>query len=194
MSMKSGEIATFVCDDSNLCYGAIGCPPYVPPNSGLEFDIEIHSVIKAADYNTFAGSGDASVPRTPAAIKAAFEQRKKIKAQEDMESGQDKRTGVLEMMIDRLQMSYFFGFFESDDDDNEEKKIVKKLPWFLTPSITFPIAFATVTATFWVLSSLGGITEKGAQPLDDLDVLVPIISSVLVDVPIPPTSIVPPLS
>ena len=39
-SMKKGEVATLVCSPE-YAYGARGSPPRIPPNSTLNFDVEL---------------------------------------------------------------------------------------------------------------------------------------------------------
>jgi hypothetical protein len=48
----------------------------------------------------------------------------------------------------------------------------EQAPWFLRPSITFPLAFAVMGAAFWVTFASGGINEKGAQKRDELDEII----------------------
>lgn len=59
---------------------------------------------------------------------------------------------------------YFFGLFEGETGE--------KAPWFLRPSITFPLAFLIVGAAFFVQFSVGGIKERGAQVTDELDEII----------------------
>jgi hypothetical protein len=63
--------------------------------------------------------------------------------------------------LDKARNYYFFGFFEGETGE--------AAPWFLRPSITFPIAFAIVGATFYVAFAFGGIRERGGQVKDELD-------------------------
>lgn len=72
----------------------------------------------------------------------------------------DQKEG-LEGLIAKFKTFYFFGFFEGETG--------QQAPWYLRPSITFPIAFAVVGAAFWVAYAGGGITERGAQVKDELD-------------------------
>lgn len=75
----------------------------------------------------------------------------------------DEKEG-LEGLIDKVKNSYFFGFFEGETG--------QQAPWFLRPSITFPIAFAIVGAAFYVAFAFGGIKERGSQVTDELDDIV----------------------
>ena len=70
----------------------------------------------------------------------------------------------LEGMIAKAKEFYFFGFFEGETGE--------KAPWYLRPSITFPMAFAVVGAGFFVTFALGGISERGRQKTDELDDIV----------------------
>ena len=70
----------------------------------------------------------------------------------------------LEGLLEKAKSFYFFGFFEGETGE--------QAPWFLRPSITFPIAFAAVGAGFYLTYFLGGISERGAQVTDELDDIV----------------------
>ena len=67
----------------------------------------------------------------------------------------------LEGFLDKAKNFYFFGFFEGETGE--------RAPWFLRPSITFPIAFAIVGAAFYVSIISGAISERGAAVKDELD-------------------------
>ena len=103
--------------------------------------------------------------RTASAIQAAYEQRQALKALDG-----PAREG-LEGFLDKAKNFYFFGFFEGETGE--------QAPWFLRPSITFPIAFLIVGAAFYVSVVSGAITERGASVTDELDevILSSIISS-----------------
>jgi hypothetical protein len=70
----------------------------------------------------------------------------------------------LEGFIEKAKNFYFFGFFEGESG--------QQAPWFLRPSITFPIAFLVVGAAFYVSYVSGAITERGAQITDELDEII----------------------
>jgi hypothetical protein len=70
----------------------------------------------------------------------------------------------LEGFIEKAKNFYFFGLFEGETG--------QKAPWFLRPSITFPIAFLVVGAAFYVSYLTGAITERGAQVTDELDEII----------------------
>ena len=77
----------------------------------------------------------------------------------------------LEAWIEKAKNFYFFGLFEGETGE--------AAPWFLRPSITFPIAFLIVGAAFYVTYISGAITEKGTQSTDELDEII--LSSILTD-------------
>jgi hypothetical protein len=70
----------------------------------------------------------------------------------------------LEAWINTVKNYYFFGFFEGETG--------KQAPWYLRPSITFPIAFAVVAGTFWFSYLVGAISERGAAVTDELDEII----------------------
>jgi hypothetical protein len=70
----------------------------------------------------------------------------------------------LEGFLDKAKNFYFFGFFEGETGE--------QAPWFLRPSITFPIAFAIVGAAFYVSIVSGAISERGAAVKDELDEVI----------------------
>jgi hypothetical protein len=96
--------------------------------------------------------------RTAIDIAAAYEKRQALKALE----GPEKEG--LEGFIEKAKNFYFFGFFEGETGE--------KAPWFLRPSITFPIAFAVVGAAFYVSILSGAISERGAEVTDELDEII----------------------
>jgi hypothetical protein len=96
--------------------------------------------------------------RTAAEIEAAYEKRMAIKALDGPE-----REGF-EGFLDKAKNFYFFGFFEGETGE--------QAPWFLRPSITFPIAFAIVGAAFYVSIVSGAISERGAAVKDELDEVI----------------------
>lgn len=96
--------------------------------------------------------------RTASEIAAAYEQRQALKAQ----SGPEKEG--LEGLIEKVKNFYFFGFFEGETG--------QQAPWFLRPSITFPLAFLVVGAAFYVSVISGAISERGAEVTDELDEII----------------------
>jgi len=128
----------------------------------LEFDIEVLAVQSAAARaaDLFDTEFDAmaladTTPKTAAEIAEAYKVRMENKAPE--------KEG-LEGWIETVRNYYFFGFFEGETGE--------EAPWYLRPSITFPLAFAVVGAAFWVSLASGAISEKGAQSVDELDVRI----------------------
>lgn len=127
----------------------------------LEFDITVEKVQPAAmvadifDMNFDAMALEDNTPKTASEIAEAYQVKMANKAP-------DKEG--LEGWIEKVQNYYFFGFFEGETGE--------EAPWYLRPSITFPIAFAVVGAAFWVSLTVGAISEKGAQSIDELDVKI----------------------
>lgn len=157
-TMNVGERAIIRLTDANLGYGAAGVPPLIPPNAELEFDIELLDTqlpMANIDFDSIANMD--STPRTAADISAAYEKRQAIKALEPELEG-------LEYWIDKVRNYYFFGLFEGETG--------QQAPWFLRPSITFPIAFAVVGVTFWISFQTGAIRERGAPVTDELDEII----------------------
>ena len=70
----------------------------------------------------------------------------------------------LEGFIEKAKNFYFFGFFEGETG--------QQAPWFLRPSITFPIAFLVVGAAFYISVISGAISERGAEVTDELDEII----------------------
>lgn len=70
----------------------------------------------------------------------------------------------IEGWIETAKGWYFFGFFEGETGE--------EAPWYLKPSITFPLAFLVVGAAFVVSFTFGAISERGVQSTDELDDLI----------------------
>jgi hypothetical protein len=181
LSMKMGERSVIRVTDPNLGYGingkatqsytkiafdALGLPmPKSEDDNNndiqLELDIQILKVQPAAaaaelfDMNFDAMALADDTPKTAQDIAAAYESRMAMK-EPDKEG--------LEGWIETVKNYYFFGFFEGETGE--------EAPWYLKPSITFPIAFAVVGAAFWVSVLSGAISEKGQQSIDELDTIV----------------------
>jgi len=156
-TMSVGEVATIDISDPKYGYGSAGVPPFVPANSPLTINLEILEAETGADLGTIA-SADPLKPRTPQTIAAAYASRRELASIEEENKVEE---GGLEELIKKFKTFYFFGFFEGETG--------QQAPWYLRPSITFPIAFAIVGAAFYVLFIAGGITERGTQVLDELD-------------------------
>ncbi|KAL3768098.1 hypothetical protein ACHAW5_009155 [Stephanodiscus triporus] len=178
-SMREGERASVRVSDPAYAYGPEGAPPFVPPNSRVNIDLEVLIVeelmgggggggMSGSDIAGLDGmlDGPASRPRTPAAIAAAYERRMKDRASTDAPPERDGIFG----WIDKVRGSYFFGIFEGETG--------QEAPWYLTPSITFPIAFAVVGLAFWASLAGGAISERGAPTTDELDEIIAMASVV----------------
>jgi len=132
----------------------------------LEFDIDVKTVQLAAqaaqvfDMNFDAMALEDKTPKTAAEIAEAYQVKMANKAPE--------KEGI-EGWIETIQNYYFFGFFEGETGE--------EAPWYLKPSITFPIAFAVVGAAFAVSLGVGAISEKGAQSIDELDMVKTAVAS-----------------
>eukprot|EP00591_Stephanopyxis_turris_P005563 CAMPEP_0195527488 /NCGR_PEP_ID=MMETSP0794_2-20130614/29193_1 /TAXON_ID=515487 /ORGANISM="Stephanopyxis turris, Strain CCMP 815" /LENGTH=312 /DNA_ID=CAMNT_0040658397 /DNA_START=106 /DNA_END=1044 /DNA_ORIENTATION=- len=155
-SMYGGERSVIRVTNPKFGYGAVGVPPFVPENAEIEMDLEVINVEAGVDLGTIA-SADPLKPRTPASIAAAYNTRREIAAIEEAEQNLEG----IDALIAKFKTFYFFGFFEGETGE--------EAPWYLKPSITFPIAFAVVGAAFAVSVLSGAITERGAQVTDELD-------------------------
>lgn len=156
-TMNVGERAVVRITNPDLGYGETGVPPLIPANAEIELDLEILDAqppLDAINFDTLAMSQDMT-PRTAGSIAAAYEERQ-LNREEEKEG--------LEGFIEKVRNFYFFGFFEGETG--------QQAPWFLRPSITFPIAFLIVGATFYVSYLGGAITERGAQVTDELDEII----------------------
>jgi hypothetical protein len=153
-------------------YGSEGVGTIVPPDSVLEIELEVldaeeqtqlGSAGVVASVSGMTGSGDwgnldPMKPRTPQAIDAAYKAKQRQLALEKA----DEKEGIAGF-LDKLTSGrfYFFGLFEGETG--------QRAPWYLRPSITFPIAFAVVGLGFYATFALGGISERGSQVKDELD-------------------------
>jgi hypothetical protein len=99
-----------------------------------------------------------SIQRTASEIAAAYEQRLQQKAL------QGPAKEGLEGFLEKAKNFYFFGFFEGETG--------QQAPWFLRPSITFPLAFLIVGAAFYISYISGAISERGASSVDELDEII----------------------
>jgi len=164
-TMRVGERSVIRIVDPTLAYGAIGVPPIVPPHSILELDLElletqpVGTVSRNIDLDAL--TIDAQTPTTAAGIAAAFAQRQAAKA---AAAAQTPEKEGLDYWIDKARNFYFFGLFEGETGERP--------PWFLQPSITFPLAFVIVGAAFYLTLAGGAITERGAQVTDELDEII----------------------
>jgi hypothetical protein len=155
--MQIGERAVFrVSDAETLGYGVTGVPPVIPANAELEFDINVLDAQPPTANIDFDNLALDATPTTAADIARAYELRQAGKA-----NTEDAELEGFAGFLRKAQNFYFFGLFEGETGERP--------PWFLRPSITFPLAFAVVGAAFYVTFAGGGITERGAQTTDELD-------------------------
>jgi hypothetical protein len=159
-SMRVGERCMLQVTDPTLGYGTSGVPPIIPSNATLQFDIEIldtQPVTANIDFDRLAEADN--TPRTASDIAAAFAYRNEQKA-----LNQGPELEGIDWFIAKVQSFYFFGLFEGETGE--------RAPWFLRPSITFPIAFVIVGAAFYISYIGGAISERGAQSTDELDEII----------------------
>jgi len=149
-TMQVGELAMLACAPQ-YAYGAKGIPPMIPPSSALTFEVELVGLqLPAAESTTFADDNPLA-PRTPDAIKSAYESKRAAKpAQKE----------GLEGAIEWAKSLYIFGFFSTKEE---------RPPWYLNPLITFPSIFAVVGVGFYLVVLLNGV-HRGEVPMsgDDL--------------------------
>eukprot|EP00585_Thalassiosira_rotula_P012734 CAMPEP_0196130114 /NCGR_PEP_ID=MMETSP0910-20130528/590_1 /TAXON_ID=49265 /ORGANISM="Thalassiosira rotula, Strain GSO102" /LENGTH=306 /DNA_ID=CAMNT_0041389345 /DNA_START=46 /DNA_END=966 /DNA_ORIENTATION=- len=169
-TMKEGERASIHITNPDYAYGTAGIPPFVPPNASVEIDLEILTVEEnvglsaqgsdtASGLETMGMDGPVNRPRTPGAIAAAYEAKMKEKAI----NAEPEKEGI-EGFVDWIKNSYFFGLFEGETG--------QEAPWYLKPSITFPIAFAVVGLAFAASLAGGAIRERGMPTTDELDEII----------------------
>lgn len=168
-TMREGERASIHISDPQFAYGAEGVPPFVPANAAIEIDLEVMDVEEnvglaatgsdASGLDSMGMDGPVIRPRTPGAIAAAYEQKMKEKAI----NAPEEKEGI-EGFVDWIKNSYFFGLFEGETG--------QEAPWYLKPSITFPIAFLVVGAAFWASLAGGAISERGMPSTDELDEII----------------------
>ena len=156
--MTIGEKATVRITDPTLAYGPQGIPPLIPPNAEIEIDLEVLDAEKQQTINLEDIMYNPNTSRTAGEIAAAYDKMMADKALEP-----PKKEG-LEGLLEEAKGWYFFGLFEGETGE--------EAPWYLKPSITFPIAFAIVGATFYVCLAGGAIAERGAQVKDELDEVI----------------------
>jgi FKBP-type peptidyl-prolyl cis-trans isomerase len=143
----------------NMAYGATGIPPLIPPHAHLELEMSLLDTQRATaniQFDALADSADPT-PKTASDIAAAYSVRQALAAQTPELTGWDWAKA-------KLQSFYFFGLFEGETG--------QQAPWFLRPSITFPLAFLIVGLTFYVSFVSGAISERGAQTTDELDDII----------------------
>jgi hypothetical protein len=75
-----------------------------------------------------------------------------------------QNTQGLDAILSKIKSSYFFGFFEGETG--------QVAPWYLRPSITFPLAFIILGLAFYISYTQGAITERGLPVKDELDEII----------------------
>lgn len=159
-TMRVGERSLVRIHNPSLAYGAKGVPPIIPPNACVELDLQVLATQPATaniDFDQLAMAD--TTPRTASDIAAAFEARQAAKRM----APQDEKEGF-EAFLQKAKNFYFFGLFEGETGERP--------PWFLQPSITFPLAFLIVGAAFYISLSQGAISERGSQVKDELDEII----------------------
>mmetsp|Transcript_13783 Transcript_13783/g.19752 ORF Transcript_13783/g.19752 Transcript_13783/m.19752 type:complete len:185 (+) Transcript_13783:473-1027(+) len=159
-TMKGGERSIVQITDPRYGYGPTGIPPIIPSNAEIQIDVEVLNVEVGTDLGTVA-SEDPLKPRTPTSIAKAYATRRELKFLEEASS--PNKEG-LEAFISKLNSFYFFGFFEGETG--------QVAPWYLRPSITFPLAFFILGVAFYISYSQGAITERGLPVTDELDEII----------------------
>jgi hypothetical protein len=156
-SMQVGERSVLRLEPQQA-YGATGVPPVIPPHAVLEWDVTVLDAQEATaniDFDSLALADP--TPRTAADIAQAFAIKQAALSKIPKKEG-------WEGFLDRASKFYFFGLFEGETGE--------RAPWFLRPSITFPLAFAIVGLAFYVSYAGGAISERGAPKADELDELI----------------------
>jgi FKBP-type peptidyl-prolyl cis-trans isomerase len=156
-TMRVGERAVVQLLSAEWGYGPNEVPGILPPNAApIVMELEVLDRQDPTDNIDFDSLAMAdATPRTATDIAAAFERKQAQKAK----LGPAKEG--LEAWIEKAQNFYFFGLFEGETGERP--------PWFLRPSITFPLAFLVVGAAFYITFAGGAIYERGAQVKDELD-------------------------
>ena len=161
-TMRIGERCVVRVTDPALGYGATGVPPVVPPNAVIELELHVLDSQPASANIDFDAIADAdTTPRTATDIAAAYAARQKAAAENRL--GEEELTG-LDAFLEKAKNFYFYGLFEGETGERP--------PWFLRPSITFPLAFLIVGGAFYVSLKSGAISERGAPVIDELDEII----------------------
>lgn len=158
-SMRVGERSRVRLPPS-YGYGENGVAPIIPSNSILELDLEILDSQPATANIDFDSLAEAdNTPRTASTIAAAFASRQAAAA-----AASGPALEGLDFWMAKAKNFYFYGLFEGETGERP--------PWFLRPSITFPLAFLVVGAAFYISVTSGAIRERGAQVTDELDEII----------------------
>mmetsp|Transcript_66875 Transcript_66875/g.122118 ORF Transcript_66875/g.122118 Transcript_66875/m.122118 type:complete len:356 (-) Transcript_66875:24-1091(-) len=155
-SMQVGELSSLECAPQ-YAYGAKGIPPMIPPMSKLKFEVELISVeMPKAETNTVF-ENNADTPRTPEAIKAAYQKKM---AQKALTGEKDPEFWSVEGVTSWIMSVYKAGFFTT----RAEEPI-----WIVNPLLTFPLIFILTGVLFYWTFEAGGI-HRGTSDLavDDL--------------------------
>ena len=151
-SMRVGEVAR-VTVQPWYAYGSTGVSPVVGPDTPLEFDIEVLEASGNFLNPKSFRDVDPKKLRDAKSIAQDYAQRSELRMRNE-----EGMTGT-EKSLKWFKSLYFFGFFEGETGE--------KAPWYLTPTITFPIMFVTCAAAFYVLISFGGVSIKRDLILED---------------------------
>lgn len=151
-SMRVGEVAR-VQIQPWYAYGSAGVSPVVSPDMPLDFDIEVLEASGNFLNPKSFRDVDPKKLRDAKSIARDYAQRSELRMRnEEGLSNAEKASRWFKSL-------YFFGFFEGETGERP--------PWYLTPTITFPIMFVTCAAAFYVLISFGGVSIKRDLVLED---------------------------
>lgn len=156
-SMRVGEVAK-VTVQPWYAYGSGGVAPVVGPDTALEFDIEVlESSGNFLNPKSFRDM-DPKKLRDARSIAEDYAQRSELRMRNE------EGLTNFEKAQRWFKSLYFFGFFTGETGERP--------PWYLTPTITFPIMFAVCAAAFYILISSGGVTiKRDLEPLVGPEVL-----------------------
>lgn len=151
-SMRVGEVAKVVVKPW-YAYGSSGVSPVVGPDTPLEFDIEV-----------LEASGNFLNPRSfrdmdPKKLRDAKSISQDYKTRSELRMRNEEDLSDFEKTLKWFKGLYFFGFFEGETGE--------RAPWYLRPTITFPIMFLVCASAFYVLISFGGVSIKRDIVLED---------------------------
>lgn len=144
-SMRVGEVAK-VRVQPWYAYGSGGVAPVVGPDTALEFDVEVLEASGNFLNPKSFRDMDPKKLRDVRSIAEDYAQRSELRMRNE------EGLTTFEKTERWLKSLYFFGFFEGETGERP--------PWYLRPTVTFPIMFAVCAAAFYVLISSGGVTIK----------------------------------
>jgi FKBP-type peptidyl-prolyl cis-trans isomerase len=156
-SMRVGEVAK-VTVQPWYAYGSTGVAPVVGPDTPLEFDIEVleasGNFLNPRSFRDL----DSKKLRDARSIAEDYAQRSELRMRNE------ENLSDMEKAQRWFKSLYFFGFFTGETGERP--------PWYLTPTITFPIMFAFCAVAFYILISSGGVTiKRDLEPLMGPEVL-----------------------